>query len=109
MRLRFRLVALITSLLAGMVSTGTTVFAASSTQGWHSGRSATTVDNRCCGDHRGWDHGGWDHRGWDHRGWDRHEWRDRDWDHRGWSGWSWDSQCNWAWYNDREWWYAYCS
>jgi hypothetical protein len=91
MKARYRLAALGATLLAGMVGTGGTVMAATTTH-------ATPAQvNRCC----------WDHRG--HRGdWDRGGWRGRDWDHRG-SGWNWEQQCDWAYYNDRGWWYANCS
>jgi hypothetical protein len=103
MKARFRLVALIASLCMGLISTGSTVFAASASP------QAVNSSTRCC-DHRGhwggWN-GRWDHR--DHRGWDHREWRGRDWDHRGWNGWGWESQCDWAWYHDRDWYWAYCS
>jgi hypothetical protein len=114
MKLRLRLATAIASLLAGIVSTGSTVFAASSTQASYVSPSVAAVNHdpcrNGCWDHR-WDRSGdrrWDHR-WDrHNEWDRRDWHDGDWDHRS-SGWRWEDQCSWAWYHDRGWWWAYCS
>jgi hypothetical protein len=96
MRIRFRAVVLTTAVLAGMASSGGTVLAASSTPA-HTSSVTVPAGNPCCG---------WDRRG--HRDRDSSEWRGRDWDHRG-NGWSWDSQCDWAWHHDRDWWHTHCS
>lgn len=102
MKIRFRLVALIASLAMGLISTGSTVFAASATPQ----NAASTADWGQRGHWGGWN-GRWDHR--NHGGWDHHWWYGRGWDHRGWNGWDWERQCNWAWYNDRWWYWQYCS
>lgn len=90
MKARYRIAALAATVLAGMVGTGGTVMAATT-------HASNPQVNRCC----------WDRR--DHRGnFDRREWRGRDWDHSR-SGWSWEQQCDWAYYNDRGWWWRNCS
>ncbi len=97
MRFGLRMAGVGAALLAGVVSTGTTVFASTATAA--APAAVATWDRG--GDHGSDHHGDGDHRGGDHRGngdgheWDRHGDGDhRDGDHRGRCDrefrWSWD-------------------
>lgn len=127
MRLLMRIAALSVSLMAGVATTGGTVFAAYPTS--HApgpashgnpghgnpghgnpghgdpGHGNPGHDNPGHGDPA---HG--DHHRWEHRQGDRGGWRGPGWDHSGpgYSDWTWEQQCEWAWYNDLPWYDAYC-